>query len=244
MKPDFIFSAFAVKTFQTRRRRRAENSSDERSKITVFSSCFLLWLWLHCVLCYVFLLFIFSIISVFHRPLCQQPLSPWKLQPERRRGGGRAGLLVRVHRRLWGRKVRSDLAGPATRRRLGPGHPLRSWAGHTGDLHHNGYNSAPAANHSPSHHHTGTSHPAAMAAQVRAEAAGCAVGCRQGENVSTNPQLQKIYSFLLAPGKSHPNQPGSLWKNYCIQKSFYKLIMTLLLYSGGNLAHSYLQNCC
>lgn len=137
-----------------------------------FSFCFFLLMFCR--------LFIFSIISVFHRPLCQQPLSPWKLQPAQRQRGGGAGLHLRVRRRLRGGEVRSGPAGPAGRR-LGPRHPLRSWAGHPGRLHDHSRHSAAATDHRPHHHNAASSHPAAMATQTWAEVAGSAVGGRQGE---------------------------------------------------------------
>ena len=112
--------------------------------------------------------------------MCQQPLSPWKLQPERERGGEGAGLHLRVHRGLRGGEVRSDPIGPAGRG-LGPLYPLRSRAGHPRRLHHRSRHSATAAaNHGPLHH-AGASHPAAMATQTWPEAAGGAMGGRQGE---------------------------------------------------------------
>lgn len=141
-----------------------------------FSFCFFLLMFCQ--------LFIFSIISVFHRPLCQQPLSPWKLQPAQRQWGGGAGLHLRVRRRLRGGEVRSDPAGPAGRR-LGPCHPLRSWAGHPGCLYDHSRHSAAATDHRPHHHNATSSHPAAMATQTWAEVAGSAVGGRQGEITST-----------------------------------------------------------
>jgi len=164
-------------------------TSDKHIEIMMFFFCFLLWFLLYYFLCNVFLLFIFFIISVFHRPLCQQPLSPWKLQPEWQRGGGGAGLRLRLHWRLWGREVWSDLTGPAARR-LGPCHSLCSWTGYPRRLHDFSRHSAATTNHSPLHHNTSTSHPAAMATQTWAEAAGCAVGGRQSETLITKFNFQ------------------------------------------------------
>lgn len=141
-------------------------------------------------------LFIFSIISVFHRPMCQQPLSPWKLQPEWWWGGGGAGLHLRLHRRLRGGEVRSNPAGPAGRW-LGPRHPLCSWAGYPRRLHHHSCHSAPTANHRLLHINASTSHPAAMATQIWAEAANGAVGGRQGATTSTCNSSSCGFTFKM-----------------------------------------------